>query len=292
MDLLAQDLLPLRSSPLLGRRAVLRLATSAIIHQTASVRVRTRTRPRSGWLAFVLFGPRATGLVNGLQVRPGMMLVAGPNTEAGFVVNPGWESLTVLVPADNARQHLTALHPGSELKWLSGVQVLRVDPVRTRRLFNLGKRMVDNASRTSLVSAELDLVEGLLLMMRPGNLLEPLNRDRTLQMHSRIVTIAEDHVLARAGERVHATDLCRVTGVSERTLEGAFKAVVGLSPMAYMTHLRLHRVRAALLSAEQGSTRVSTEAIRAGFSHFGDFSRNYRQCFGELPSATLRRNTQ
>jgi transcriptional regulator GlxA family with amidase domain len=59
--------------------------------------------------------------------------------------------------------------------------------------------------------------------------------------------------------------------------------------MAYLVRLRLHRVRAALLAAEPGATRVSTEALKWGFWHFGEFSRTYKQCFGESPSVTLRR---
>jgi hypothetical protein len=34
---------------------------------------------------------------------------------------------------------------------------------------------------------------------------------------------------------------------------------------------------------------VTAEALRWGFWHFGDFSRAYKDCFGELPSDTLRR---
>jgi transcriptional regulator GlxA family with amidase domain len=77
--------------------------------------------------------------------------------------------------------------------------------------------------------------------------------------------------------------------VSERTLEYAFKEVMGLTPMTYLVRLRLHRVRQALLAGTQGSTTVSAEALNWGFWHFGEFSRAYKACFGELPSDTLRR---
>jgi transcriptional regulator GlxA family with amidase domain len=77
--------------------------------------------------------------------------------------------------------------------------------------------------------------------------------------------------------------------VSERTLEYAFKDVMALTPMAYLSRLRLHRVRKALLTAPPGSTTVSAEALTWGFWHFGEFSRAYRECFGELPSETLLR---
>jgi transcriptional regulator GlxA family with amidase domain len=63
---------------------------------------------------------------------------------------------------------------------------------------------------------------------------------------------------------------------------------MGLSPVTYLIRLRLHRVRQALLAANEGTTTVSTEALNWGFWHFGEFSRAYRECFGELPSDTLR----
>ncbi len=64
---------------------------------------------------------------------------------------------------------------------------------------------------------------------------------------------------------------------------------MGLTPTAYLIRLRLHRVREALLEATQGSTTVSAEALKWGFWHFGEFSRAYRNCFGELPSDSLRK---
>jgi AraC family ethanolamine operon transcriptional activator len=77
--------------------------------------------------------------------------------------------------------------------------------------------------------------------------------------------------------------------VSERALEYAFKEVMGLTPVAYLNRLRLHRVRQALLAATHGSTTVSAVALDWGFWHFGEFSRAYKDCFDELPSDTLRR---
>ena len=85
------------------------------------------------------------------------------------------------------------------------------------------------------------------------------------------------------------TDLCRAVGVSERALEYAFKEVMGLTPVAYLTRLRLHRVRQALLAATQRTTTVSAVALDWGFWHFGEFSRAYKDCVGEMPSDTLRR---
>jgi AraC family ethanolamine operon transcriptional activator len=95
--------------------------------------------------------------------------------------------------------------------------------------------------------------------------------------------------LSRIDKPLFVTDLCAAAGVSERTLEYAFKEVMGLTPVNFLNRLRLHRVRQALLAASQGSSTVSAEALKWGFWHFGEFSRAYKACFGELPSDTLRR---
>jgi AraC-like DNA-binding protein len=50
-------------------------------------------------------------------------------------------------------------------------------------------------------------------------------------------------------------------------------------------------VRKALRMATHGSTTVSAQALNWGFWHFGDFSRAYKNCFGELPSETLRQKS-
>jgi transcriptional regulator GlxA family with amidase domain len=95
--------------------------------------------------------------------------------------------------------------------------------------------------------------------------------------------------LSRVGEHLSVSDLCRAAGASERSLEYAFREVMGLTPVAYLIRLRLHRVRQGLLAGTHGSTTVTTEALKWDFWHFGEFSRAYKDCFGELPSDTLRR---
>ena len=65
---------------------------------------------------------------------------------------------------------------------------------------------------------------------------------------------------------------------------------MGLTPVAYLARLRLHRVRDALQSRARAPRTVSSVALDWGFWHFGEFSRAYRECFGELPSETLRRH--
>lgn len=84
------------------------------------------------------------------------------------------------------------------------------------------------------------------------------------------------------------SNLCSTMGVPERTLHKAVRTHLGLSPKALLKTLRLNAVRQALLSAPPG-TGVMDVAMQWGFFHAGWFSQDYRQQFGETPSATLRR---
>jgi AraC family transcriptional regulator, ethanolamine operon transcriptional activator len=205
------------------------------------------------------------------------------------------------VPPEVIREHLSARQREGEFHWPRRVEVLRTDPALARALFRWGKRLATTASRKPALfddgraeraAAHVELMEVLLAAMRSTGTLETVGTEETRRARSMIVRIAEDYVLSRVAERVHVSDLCRAADVSERTLECAFKEVMGLSPVAYLIRLRLHRVRAALLAAAQGSTRVSVEALEWGFWHFGEFARAYKACFGERPSDTLRRATQ
>jgi transcriptional regulator GlxA family with amidase domain len=146
-----------------------------------------------------------------------------------------------------------------------------------------------NEGKNERIAAQVELLETLLATLRVANDFEPTRSDRTRQAHSLIVKIAEDYALSQVDDHLHVTDLCRAAAVSERTLEYAFKDVMGLTPVSYLIRVRLHRVRQALLAATHGSTTVSAEALKCGFWHFGEFARAYKECFGELPSDTLRR---
>ena len=82
-------------------------------------------------------------------------------------------------------------------------------------------------------------------------------------------------------------DICRTLGVSERTLQYAFRAYVDMSPLAYLRLRRLNRVRTTLRASDPQTTTVTSVAMRCGFLHLGRFALDYKQLFGELPSATL-----
>ncbi|MCH8337094.1 MAG: helix-turn-helix domain-containing protein, partial [Proteobacteria bacterium] len=89
----------------------------------------------------------------------------------------------------------------------------------------------------------------------------------------------------------YMSELCATANVSERTVQNAFQDIMGMSPLTYLHRLRLHRARDELRKAKSGSTTVTDVALNWGFWHFGEFSRAYRNCFGEVPSTTLKQHS-
>ena len=112
-----------------------------------------------------------------------------------------------------------------------------------------------------------------------------------IEKHRRheIVKHAEDYMIAHAREPLYIGELCADVGVSERSLEYAFRELLNVTPTAY---LRLHRFKQArheLKVSESHATTIATIANRWGFWHLGRFAQEYRAFFGESPSQTLRR---
>ena len=297
IEVIEQDAVQLESRPLRVRRIVVRLGTSVVMFQSTNLSIRTRTRLQNDFVAFVAFGPRAAGTLNGLPVGPDRVLASMSGVEVEFVVAGGYESVSFLLPPDDIRAHLRGRHREDEYRLPDGVELLQPSPAAAHGLYGWGRRLADVAARQPEVfdvpqtqtAAQIDLLETLLATLGSAGHIASVAEDLTRQAHSRVVQLAEDFALSHTGERLYVTDLCEAAEVSERTLQYAFKEVMGMTPVAYLTRLRLHRVRQTLRAATHRSTTVTAEALRWGFWHFGEFSRAYKGCFGELPSDTLRR---
>jgi AraC-like DNA-binding protein len=87
-------------------------------------------------------------------------------------------------------------------------------------------------------------------------------------------------------ETIGVRDICSNTGIALRTLNRAFRERFGIGPKAYLMRRRLSSVRAELLRAS-ADTLVADVANRWGFWHMGQFAKDYKAVFGELPTETL-----
>jgi len=98
LELLETDAVKLTSTPFRARRVIVHLEGGVVVYHSTNHRIRTRTKAQRGLLAYVTFDPRAKGTVNGLPIRPELMLAVEPETEVVFVTDAGYESITFLLP--------------------------------------------------------------------------------------------------------------------------------------------------------------------------------------------------
>lgn len=104
----------------------------------------------------------------------------------------------------------------------------------------------------------------------------------------RHVATALDHMRVQFSETETMADVAAACGVSTRTLEAAFRLVLGTRPHAVLTAFRLEEAR-RLLSLPDSAPTVTEAAIACGFGHLGRFSATYRARFGEARSETRAR---
>lgn len=140
---------------------------------------------------------------------------------------------------------------------------------------------------TMIDHLESMVVEGLLLS-------QPSNISQKIQRAERSATPSIPAYLLRscnwmkknAQSKVTVEDIAAYAGVSKFTLFAGFREHLHTSPLEWLKSHRMKQVRYALMQSNN-RTKVSSVAMEWGFNHFGRFSQQYQQIFGELPSETL-----
>lgn len=109
-----------------------------------------------------------------------------------------------------------------------------------------------------------------------------------LATRRRGLLLAVDYLRNRLDTRISVAELCRAAGISERSLQYAFRQEFGMSPTEFMRRRRLHAVRQELTRSTHKHITVSEVATKYGFSELGRFAVEYRRLFGVRPSDLLR----
>jgi AraC-like DNA-binding protein len=100
------------------------------------------------------------------------------------------------------------------------------------------------------------------------------------------VARAVRHIRAHLAEPLPMKTLASVAAMSVTSFHRHFKAVTGLSPLAYHKQLRLREARARLLSEPGG---VASVAFSVGYESVSQFSREYAREFGLSPARDAAR---
>ena len=95
-----------------------------------------------------------------------------------------------------------------------------------------------------------------------------------------------DYIHENLAEITSIQQISRELNIPERSLRFYFQKGYGVSPKNYINNLRLHRVRKKL-KGKQG--KITDFAVDYNFTHMGQFTKDYKALFGELPSKTMNK---
>jgi len=219
-------------------------------------------------------------------------LIGSPGMPVELHYSPDFETITVQLNASAVQRKLAALIGAEVNGKLVFDPALDLENPVNRLWWRLLRFLIDEVERREddLPLAALGEIEQALIVMflktnrhSFSHLLDRRHPDAA----PRQVRLAEEYIEAHWDRPITVELLAQLTGVSARSLFHSFRQSRGYSPMAFVKQVRLRHARQMLLTPGPGTT-VAGVATLCGFGNLGNFARDYRAAFGELPSETLR----
>ena len=124
----------------------------------------------------------------------------------------------------------------------------------------------------------------LALLFSPG--LEDADLERARPLRREIARLCE-YMRANLTEPINLTKMERISGLSARLLQYAFRRSFGLTPIEWLRRERLHAARRLILDRRRDAS-ITAIALEFGFSP-SQFALYYRALFHERPSETRAR---
>ena len=231
----------------------------------------------------------------GRQIDQNDIMAFHPSGEYESASAPGFQVFTLTFPLGYLEQLANSLEmQGCRNIVASHEEALVGDATRVKFLRHR-LRAVRRTLRTTTEPAGLSFFAEQIKEDIPRTLLATIKSSTTTMKKPsqdkriRALQRARDFIRHAGGDPIRMSDLCKITGASERTLEYAFKDSYGVTPKMFIKAYRLNGVRRQLRRANPQAARITDIANGWGFWHMGQFAADYRRLFGELPSATLRK---
>jgi AraC family transcriptional regulator, ethanolamine operon transcriptional activator len=218
---------------------------------------------------------------------------ATSGVEIDMVSQAGFGVVTASFPLERLRETAdclgrirTALAPTS---LIVGLEQSNADKLRAKFAAILSEavaRPFNERAATWANSKQEDLLRALL---ESATAPPPSTQSVSNGERARVLKAALSAIHDQPEDVLTVSDLCRIARASERTLHHAFTERFGLPPAHYMKARRLNGVRNDLCRELEPSMKIADIANKWGFWHLGQFAKDYRSWFRELPSDTFER---
>jgi len=273
----------------------LRCGPVQVFVETASRAVFQCGMPRAGTHTVGLMQPKEEGgWFCGHRLEDANLIVLSSDSEFDLTVGAGTRVSGISIDSEHLLALATQLRGGEHAVCPSREPCV----LKTSDAMQAGlNHLVDSAlslARQQPAMLQQPAAQRMLALSLSEAVLEGIAGDRrkasvrpSAAARRRILNAARDYMRAHADEPISVPELCQATCASRRALQYAFEEILHMSPVTYLRVMRLNHVRGELLARSEDT--VGDIAARWGFWHLSRFAADYRQHFGELPSATRAR---
>jgi AraC-like DNA-binding protein len=282
-----------------GNFCVRRLPFSAsqLLYMNYSEAIRVKSAALKSVLIVFPVAGGLTQRLNGMDIKvlPGDALVVSPGDRLNMQWLKKTEAFLIHVPDCILFRYWVDYFDGNAFFSVRFSPVLSCVKYPGRNICKLiADIMIEMGDVNSLISRgiALDAVENRLILTLLDSLrmnhpeetgmcaesFKPIYIKRVLQ-----------YIMENERENISMADLATVAGVSPRTLQLGFDRVYGIPPMSYVRRYKLVKVRHVLKTLITDNVVIGDIAAKWGFFHSSNFARNYKELFGECPSATVNK---
>lgn len=229
------------------------------------------------------------------QIDKPVILVFPADREISALTRPGFRMQSFSIPIPILEEHCQLqLDCSVDSVLSSGPQVIQITRVEASKLRQDVEKVVAlsyfqlSSSVQHLVTREfetrlLDLIFSAERLRKTECC--TILKSAKVQTLNHIFEFLEEH----EKEVNSVGDLSAATNIPSRTLRWLFSQSVGISPKKYLLGRRLYGAHRQLWKSSHGEVRVADIANDWGFWHMGQFAKDYRDFFQQLPSDTLKK---
>lgn len=228
---------------------------------------------------------------NEINVHPSSVGIVGePDSDAEYDYPSGFSHVYVTFAPEAVTRRLAALTGvpvGHSLRLRGGVDPAIAARQRRLVLFLASELEHCRDQMPDLVIAEIEDAIILNFLLETNHGFSHLLTGKTKAAAPWQVRRAVDYMEQHWDQPITIEKLTEITETSARSLFLLFKKTHDVSPMVYLSKVRLRHAHEMLSRPEPGIS-VTKVGFMCGFSNLGNFALKYFAAFGEKPSQTLK----
>jgi AraC-like DNA-binding protein len=220
------------------------------------------------------------------SIEPGKAVIAHGPSQLVVCTDRQYQSFFVAIPDRAVARFIGQDHAATGS---IRVRQLRASDARIETFDSYARRTIDAAEAGT---SELAVAADALLKICDSWLRDERGDDVALPASTarcQAAVRARQYIDEHLDRPLTLASVCQASYASPRALEYGFREIFGVSPIAYIRCARLSRVRGELYFSPHSIGKITQLAMKWGFWHLSQFSKDYYDLFGELPSITLGR---